>query len=119
MGVLKIEQTLEILLRGSVVIRDLTLFQFRKKVNPDKIVRVADNFVCYWKGASIQGDLMNRIGVSASAENKSYVPKAGMQICSKLSRSSNVVMRSPGRCIQNWIEISSIGRSFLNNQPAT
>ena len=29
---------------------------------------------------------MHRIGVSASAENKSYVPKAGMQICSKLSR---------------------------------
>ena len=85
-GVPKIGETWEIFPTSSGVIRDWTLFQFRKKVNPDKIVRVADKNVCYWKGASIQGDLMNRIGVSASAENKSYVPKAGMQICSKLSR---------------------------------
>ena len=44
---------------------------------------------------------MHRIGVSASAEHKSYVPKAGMQICSKMSRFQEDVSKTGQRPIRD------------------
>lgn len=57
------------------------------------------------KGCPKNGPTLCTESVQQPLQNKSYVPKMGMQLYSKLGRSSNVVMRRPGRCVQNWTEL--------------